>query len=264
MAFEDTEEPPNKKRRFFTEKSEILDTSLTNEPSLPDEIDVFSPVPPTKEEEAELENGPEDVGQPNGGNVQRESPQDEGVLSGFDQETFESFVGGKVEPNVLSQLRAASGDNMERAVNMYFDGSWKAAPPPRKSSSLTINGFARSSSSGNANSSIPPRTENPPAALRDTMPEYRYIGAFGVGAWATRSGNSLVKHGEPVRIERQKIKPPKASFSKGRGRPAATQATPNQTMLPPNGWMLSFVLPIHGAKKLVDFLGTVRIGFQHC
>jgi len=39
------------------------------------------------------------------------------------------------------------------------------------------------------------------------MPEKRYIGAFGVTAWATRSGTGLVKSGEKVSIERQKIQP---------------------------------------------------------
>jgi DNA repair protein RAD5 len=36
------------------------------------------------------------------------------------------------------------------------------------------------------------------------MPKKKYIGAFGVGAWATRSGNNLIFSGEMVRIERHK------------------------------------------------------------
>lgn len=37
------------------------------------------------------------------------------------------------------------------------------------------------------------------------MPSSRYIGAFGVGGWATRSGYNLISHNETVSIERQKI-----------------------------------------------------------
>ncbi|KAF2762836.1 DNA repair protein rad5 [Pseudovirgaria hyperparasitica] len=47
------------------------------------------------------------------------------------------------------------------------------------------------------------------------MPESRYIGAFGVTGWATRSGSGLVKSGDAVNIERQK---PQAITSRsGRG-----------------------------------------------
>jgi DNA repair protein RAD5 len=37
------------------------------------------------------------------------------------------------------------------------------------------------------------------------MPAKRYLGAFGVGGWATRSGTNLIQHGQGVKIERQKI-----------------------------------------------------------
>ncbi|KAL8724382.1 MAG: hypothetical protein Q9181_006853 [Wetmoreana brouardii] len=40
------------------------------------------------------------------------------------------------------------------------------------------------------------------------MSEHRYVGAFGVGGWATKSGVCSIKHGEIARIERTKIKPP--------------------------------------------------------
>ncbi|KAF8535332.1 SNF2 family N-terminal domain-containing protein [Trichophaea hybrida] len=38
-----------------------------------------------------------------------------------------------------------------------------------------------------------------------SMPTKRYIGSFGVGGWATRSGTKLLLHGQSVKIERQKI-----------------------------------------------------------
>ena len=220
------EEPPNKKRRFFTEKLEVLDASFEREPPLPNEPDAISSIP-TAEEEAEHINGSEEAKSENGNDMQMIPRLGEDVVPGFDRDTFESFVGDKVAPDVLRQLREASGDNMERAVNMYFDGSWKTAAassrPSRKHSTLTMNGFARSNPGGKAESSTPPRIESPRAFLRDAMPDCRYVGAFGVGAWSTRSGKSLIKHGEPVRIERQKIQPPKAPVSKGKGKPVAVQ-----------------------------------------
>jgi DNA repair protein RAD5 len=226
MSIPDMEGPPNKKRRFFTEKSDIPDSSLAHEPSLPDELNAFSPTS-SADENLEHVDGSAANGKENGHAMRTDPPQDENVVPGFDRETFENFIGDKVAPDVLKRLREASGDNMERAVNMYFDGSWKTAPvtsgPPRKHSSMTINGFARSTSNGKAESSTP-RIESPRVMLRDAMPDYRYVGAFGVGAWATRSGKNLVKHGEPVRIERQKIQPPKAPIGKGRVSPITVQA----------------------------------------
>ncbi|KAF2104827.1 DNA repair protein rad5 [Rhizodiscina lignyota] len=46
------------------------------------------------------------------------------------------------------------------------------------------------------------------------MPEERYIGAFGVTGWATRSGSDLLKHAERVGIERTKTQP---TTKRGRG-----------------------------------------------
>ncbi len=219
------EGPPNKKRRFFTEKSDISNASLAHQSSPPEEIYALPTSTPGREE-IEI-RGFEDFGKGNGEAIVLDSGHNKTSVPGFDSETFESFVGDKVAPEVLNQLREASGDNLESAVNMYFDGSWKTAPATsgssRKNSSITSTGFAISASSSKAQS-ISPRIESPYTALRGAMPECRYVGAFGVGAWATRSGRNLIKHGEPVRIERQKIQPLKTPVGKGRGRPAAVQA----------------------------------------
>ena len=222
MSFADAEGPPAKKRRFFTEKSDLLNSSLAQEPSLPDEFDALSSGALDDEylERSVIQNG---------SSASERSARDEAPI-GFDQDMFESFVGDKVPPEVMKQLREASGDNLERAVNMFFDGSWKAALSKSSSSlnsrAMSINAFARPETKGaNGNHAASPRPASPQTqqSLRNSMPEYRYVGAFGVGAWATRSGNTLIKHGEPVRIERQKIQPPKAPVGKGKGRPAATQ-----------------------------------------
>lgn len=228
MSFADSEEPPAKKRRFFTEKTDALDASLSQESSLPDELDASTAFAPHEEEEKDGFQQSEIL---NGASGPVEPVQEDVLILGFNQETFESFVGDKVPLDVLERLREASGDDLERAVNMYFDGSWKkSAAPSSHSGSLassrpmTINAFARSSS-GNGTKSPSIKVENTPSKtiLRDAMPDYRYIGAFGVGGWATRSGTALLKHGEAVRIERQKILPPKAPAGKGKGRPSVSQ-----------------------------------------
>lgn len=47
------------------------------------------------------------------------------------------------------------------------------------------------------------------------MPRKRYIGAFGVAGWATRSGSGLIKHAEIVGIERAKLQSPAAKLGRG-------------------------------------------------
>ena len=100
---------------------------------------------------------------------------------------------------------------MERGINMYLDGSWKDPAIPESDSNIKT-----ASASG-----LPARTMPTEEVLAnaeasrivtekplEVMPSSRYIGSFGVGAWATRSGPALVKHGDPIRIERTKIQPP--------------------------------------------------------
>ncbi|KAJ3567700.1 hypothetical protein NPX13_g6679 [Xylaria arbuscula] len=119
----------------------------------------------------------------------------------FDQDAFQSLVGDTVSPETLAIIRAKCGDSLERAINMYFDGTWKnfqvRSHPLMKTTSL------RPSTSLATRS---PAKIDPPA--RSGIPhnnlDVRYIGAFGAEGWATRSGSNLVKHGDVVKIERQK------------------------------------------------------------
>src|SRR3569833_1156331 len=126
----------------------------------------------------------------------------------FDQDTFEAFVGTKVKQEVLEIIRSHCGDSIERAVNMYFDGTWKnlkKKPTQPVKPSPTSTPPSRESPAAPASSSLPEAT---PLAVRRSIPESRYIGAFGVEGWATRSGTGLIKHGDIVKIERQKIQTP--------------------------------------------------------
>ncbi|KAG9246506.1 SNF2 family N-terminal domain-containing protein [Calycina marina] len=211
------EGPPTKKRRFFSESVDTIGSSLKPESSLFDEITPLT----------SSSNGPSsdtaDL-QTRGLEVSGDS-----VIPSFDQQTFESIVCNKVAPDVLRKLLEASHGNLERAVNMYYDGSWKTAAAVAaheaqpKSRCLTINDYARSSSSGNITKvQSAPRSHPSPIP---NIPDTRYVGAFGVEGWATRSGTNLLKYGELVRIERQKILPPKVSS--GKGRPSYVQPKPN-------------------------------------
>lgn len=134
---------------------------------------------------------------------------DQGNADGFDTEAFTSIVGEHLSPDALRKIRTASGGDLERAVNIYFDGSWKSSAGGvsnqttltsvnrRSSARPTVNQRASASNNG-----TPPTPSNLHA-----QPSKRYIGAFGVGGWATRSGVGLLEHGEHVNIERERSQP---------------------------------------------------------
>ncbi|EPE26055.1 P-loop containing nucleoside triphosphate hydrolase [Glarea lozoyensis ATCC 20868] len=235
MSFAEPEGRPAKKRRFFEEKSNLLDASLTSSASLPDEIDAF---PGTSSTDAYDGNqysikkeDPESLD-----SFQDDFTRDIKPLSGFDKQTFESFIGDKVSSDILGRLREACGSDIERAVNMYFDGSWRNFKKEKIGNSsstgvMSVNAFTKSLPIVEKNNTATKRSETEvfadiTPALRDSMPEHRYIGAFGVGGWATTSGTNLIKHGEVVRIDRQKIQPMRTPISKGRGRTAVNQPPP--------------------------------------
>ena len=208
MASLDIDPRPAKKRRFFVEDSPEPERRSSSAASpLNDALSTANTTP--QETLPEPHSSLTDLSSHN-------SKDGAGVVASnsFEKETFESFVGEKVMPATFDKLREASNDNMERAINMYLDGSWvnvPTSPAPGPSSSIT-DAF---------NSRLPEQTHQQhrttakaspdvmdTGKTRDSMPEYRYVGAFGVGAWATRSGTGLIKIGESVKIERTKIKAP--------------------------------------------------------
>ncbi len=213
----DIDQRPTKKRRFFVEESPVADTSSPSHESPNNNAVALSTSPNTTPEET----WPDGV-QPRSSQTDlsihdedKRAIQD--VPPGFDRETFEAFVGDKVASTTFDKIREVSGGNMERAINMYLDGSWNSvstvvAQPTRPSSSSMMEAFSsrlpeRSVKVTNPEERRPSKAQEQRETL-GTMPDYRYIGAFGVGAWATRSGIGLIKIGEPIKIERTKIKPP--------------------------------------------------------
>lgn len=141
----------------------------------------------------------------------------------FDTESFEAIVGQKVSPDVLEIIQKCSANDMERAVNMYFDGTYKLQ---MKSTSNGRSGVSvRPKAVQTTDSTAQPVIENQDVSAKPSprklalstpsaIPEKRYIGCFGVDGWATRSGLLLLKHGEMVRIERQKIELPSIAGTK--------------------------------------------------
>lgn len=203
------EPPPAKKRRFFTDHEDDVAFS-----------DAYSPVASPKPCLRNLDDGdiaPERssprvdgdsrddaTSSPPARRVEAGSANQRDVSQAFDQETFEAFIGDKIRPDVLEVIRDQCGDNIETAVNMYFDGTWKNKKTGKIATTQAI--MARKWKSQEPK---PPDTHGDTHSHLRSMPESRYIGAFGVEGWATRSGTHLLKHGDKVKIERQRIQPPK-------------------------------------------------------
>ncbi|EOD44325.1 putative dna repair protein rad5 protein [Neofusicoccum parvum UCRNP2] len=197
MSFTDIEERPAKKRRFFVEDEPHPDSSFSHEPSLPDEVDALPDALPDAGVAAET-------------NV-LDTPQNAGPV-GFDADLFASFVGEQVPADVLRRLQEVSENDIQRAINIYFDGSWDIAPEsaPQRSNG-TLDSFTLPNRSPpeeeSTLSDAPAHTVPQRSRTRATIPDKRYIGAFGVAGWATRSGSGLIKFGEKVNIERARTQP---------------------------------------------------------
>ena len=214
MSFPDVDQRPAKKRRFFADDSPVVDQSLYGTPSLPDKI---HPLPTTSPNTITTEistNGHTPSSSPtNGSSHGNDVSEVQKGKEEFDAEVFISFVGKSVSADAIQRLQAIAGGDMERAVNMYLDGSWSNAQAPRQLAAPTkIKPAFRSNPRDKAIArevQTDGRLEAPSPKLSkqlSSMPDHRYVGAFGVGAWATTSGANLIKHGESVNIERTKIK----------------------------------------------------------
>lgn len=192
----DLDQRPYKKRRFFVDDSPPRDPSLTAEPSLPDEINDIPKSPSLHKEQSSSAAA-----------VDQENV--------FDGEAFKAFTGADPPAETLSSLQHTFGKDLERAINAYFDGSWKSTNGPPSSSrapstsTYRSSPFAKPSSATqstprqNGSPSVPPTPMAQPAAL-GSMPIKRYIGALGVAGWTTRSGTGLLKPDDVINIERQK------------------------------------------------------------
>lgn len=227
-----SQEPPAKKRRFFRDPN---DSQSDSDDAVADSDGPRGTVPGGGEQAIKEEDShevphrplPEGAAGSNGAinsespvmstSVPQPEPTQEPLAMSFDTETFEMLVGDKVKPEVLDLIRKNCGDSLERAVNMYFDGTYKKikAEPTRRPSAQSP-AFGSSRNTPIATPTVSARDSPIESTSRKSMPESRYIGAFGVEGWATRSGVNILKHGDIVKIERQKIQPPKPTKIKAK------------------------------------------------
>ncbi|KAI4614385.1 hypothetical protein J4E83_007038 [Alternaria metachromatica] len=185
------DERPVKKRRFFIE-----DSSPPQPQSKPIEPPPSSP--PLHAADAPDESNGND---------------EEADFGSFDVGMLQAVV-GELSTTVLQKLKDVSGSNVERAINLYLDGSWSKMPSPspapvyksgRQPIQMTIAKTLNRTESEISNASTPGSGTSTPTILRE-MPSKRYIGSFGVVGFATKSGSQL-KHDEKIRIERTKPQP---------------------------------------------------------
>ncbi|EDN05959.1 hypothetical protein HCAG_02562 [Histoplasma mississippiense (nom. inval.)] len=144
------------------------------------------------------------------------------VEDGFDGELFTSIVGQPVDASTVQKIRIAAKGDMQTAINLYLDGSWGGDAATQMSTVISpVQNGTPPEPITNPHTKLPITivedashdAEDDPNIIT-TDPEFRYIGSFGVGAWSTKNGTNLVKHGELVNIERTKLQP---TMKPGRG-----------------------------------------------
>jgi DNA repair protein RAD5 len=202
---------PAKKRRFFLEDEGDICQSDSTTPRLADALCEFSASTTT-------DNGPSNI------EIRSSLPTIQAGLGrgaatqtsdDFDVELFANLVGEPVPRDTIQNIRVAAENNMERAVNMYLDGKWGPTSMPgpfptisEGQADLVLDEASKVDPQSEISTLGPgegPRPEGRDILITD--PDWRYVGAFGVGAWATRSGLALIRHGETVKIERTKLQP---------------------------------------------------------
>ncbi|KAK3180268.1 DNA helicase rad5 [Lecanicillium sp. MT-2017a] len=209
--------PPVKKRRFFKDLDEASSEASHDLATANDDDALQDAVKPEIEPRKALaeiqQNG---SASPHvASDISMAEPQSAPLEVAFDIDTFEAFVGDNVSPEIVRVIRDQANDNLERAVNMYLDGTYKKFIAKTPQRPFGVKPETTPISSTNVASVLP----LPP--VQRNMPSSRYIGAFGAEGWATRSGVNILKHGDTVKIERQKIQPPAPPKTKAKlGSPA--------------------------------------------
>ena len=203
MSSAEIEHRPAKKRRFFVDEPEDIPAPQ------PSSISAETSSRPTS---ASSTTGLAKSSQTDGADPDPQITEQSTQI--FDHNLFRAFVGEDVGPDMLQKIRVAANDDMGRAINMYLDGSWREVVA---GSSGTLSGqpqgvdkWLSKPRQGTAEARPEPLSSSDQPqdvpCLRG-MPRDRYVGAFGVAAWSTKSGANFIKHGDVVRIERTKIAP---------------------------------------------------------
>jgi len=188
----DIDNRPRKRRRFFVDDPEDEPTTSSHHESS------SRPQSSTSNcgERASSQTEPADL-QPANDPVSKDS---------FDVDTFCAFVGEQLSQDVVQKIQDASNGNMERAINMYFDGSWKVSVPNHTQTKGLSSWVSQPQPKVKRQESKPVEEVANPPTLKQ-MPSERYVGSFGVEGWSTKSGTGLISPGEVVNIERSKLAP---------------------------------------------------------
>ncbi|KIW21414.1 hypothetical protein PV08_01994 [Exophiala spinifera] len=199
----DVEVRPRKRRRFFVDDNE----EAIEQDSASSSVNASSrPTSATPSHGLDQPSSQTDA-------ADLQTPNEHSKSVTFDADTFRAFIGENVSQDVVDQVQTAAHGDLERAINMYFDGSWKTGPDGSNSSKRPKGVAGWLSASNTAPETSPSRNEVIPrestsqTALLRSMPKERYVGSFGVAAWMTKSGTNLLGHGEAVRIDRTKLAP---------------------------------------------------------
>ena len=229
-------EPPTKKQRFLPDGEQPVYSSSPNRspPVVPqphfftDSGSKFtsrgsSPGSAENNAENSLRNSPRSNKNGNDDDLFVPDGPSSPHLPAFDRNTFQTFVGNTVPDDVVDIIRTNCGSDLERAVNMYFDGTWKPVKAPAPTS------LAKDKSIAEHVSKFPSPGPNHRltngqilAARHEGMPQNRYIGAFGAEGWATRSGYNILKHGDFVTIDRQKTQAAQPGAARGKAKLGTT------------------------------------------
>jgi DNA repair protein RAD5 len=227
------DERPAKKRRFFVEEE---DETRGRGQTFHDVQDNIS--------QQNIQTHPGHISIINGGSdISSEShrPQNDDVVvtpqqnreeaGGFDAQLFASIVGEDVPQATIAQVQRSAGGNMERAINIFLDGSYKAAtarppvfpnltrlqqPLPTTRPNNQNVAIERTMKTSNEDTTVDKNPVPEIAQVVQSTPARRYVGAFGVAAWATRSGFYVIRHEEKVNIERTKKRSTTKLGRKGR------------------------------------------------
>ncbi|KAI5811065.1 SNF2 family N-terminal domain-containing protein [Peziza echinospora] len=208
--------PPLKKRRFFDEPAANSKKQKPLPPSSPPPQSSAPDTPAQDPEEIQID--------PPSPEIEKAAPPKKpsavkNDADGFDVALFASFIGEELPEAAIQKLKQASRGNMERAINMYFDGSWKTLQTQATTSLQAT--LQTTLPLRNASTQAVKRKETTAAEVpgrpRQKAPKTgpRFIGAFGVEGWATKSGSNLLTFNEHVTIERQKMQ---AVKSKGKSK----------------------------------------------
>jgi len=212
------EAPAPKKRRFF--KDDLDDDPILPSPS------IESPLAP-----------PTPIAEP----VSPSEPPEQPEQLTFAEQLL-AVLAEDLPAHVVGTLEDVSGGNIERAVNMYFDGSWEKHVRDTKPRGLMTTTQAKKPLEPTLNNFITRTTahiEQPRKTSPISCPPgpwaRRYLGSLGVEGWAISSGTNILKAGDPLLIERQNPKPPPpkpTSFKSQSNAKSKTIAPPPRFPLP--------------------------------